>query len=201
LWESLHAIVPGRGLPGLVELSTGGLLINATFPPVEGYALLDDARILTTFEELQNATRGIRDLRNNCLIPPKQRVTATVVVPEAHLEAFKSHAHIVRHMAGIGELNITAAAKRPPNAASVTIQGLRIFVHDATDDRAERDRTRKAIEALEKQIAGKQTKLGNPQFITNANPDVVEAERGRLNELVAQQTSLRDHLAELGLDG
>jgi len=54
------------------------------------------------------------------------------------------------------------------------------------------------LEGVDKQIATKEAKLGNAQFVANAKPEVVAAERGRLDELLAQRASLREHLAELG---
>ena len=198
LWEQLNAIAPRRGLPGIVDLKIEGMLIRAEFPPFVGYPALEDDGILDAFADLQDATRGVRDLRAKCGVPPKDIVTVTVVVPAEHLEAFRSHAHIVRHMAGIGELHVAPTGKRPPDAGSVTIRHLRIFVHNISDDAAERARARKELEALEKQIAGKQTKLDNTQFLANAKPEVVAAERDRLAEFVAQRDATRAHLSELG---
>jgi valyl-tRNA synthetase len=197
LWRELNAVAPRRGLPPSVSLKTDGLLVAAEFPPLEGYPAFDDERIMATFGALQDATRGVRELRSDCKVAPKDRVTVTVVVPIEQVESFRAHSHIVRHMAGIGELNVTTQSKRPANAGSVTIKGLRIYVHDVSDDAAERGRATKTLEGVVKQIAGKEAKLGNAQFITNANPEVVAAERERLNDLLTQRASLLEHLAEL----
>jgi len=197
LWKGLNEIAPQRGLPGIVGLRTDDLLIRAEFPPVEGYPALEDAGVLDAFADLQDAVRGVRDLRAKCCVPPKDAVTVTVVVPAEHLEAFASHAHIVRHMAGIGDLRVAATGKRRPNAGTVTIRHLRIFVHDVSDDAAERARVQKELEALEKQVAGKEAKLSNARFVANAKPEVVGAERDRLAELTLQRDAMRRHLAEL----
>jgi valyl-tRNA synthetase len=172
-------------------------LITAAFPPLEGHSALDNEEILVTFGELQDATRGVRELRTQCSVPPKGRVTVTVVVPEAHLQAFRDHSHILRHLAKVEELNVTSQGKRPANAGSVTVRGLRIFVHDISDDAAERARTEKPLADVEKQIAGKEAKLANEKFIANARPEVVEAERKRLADLISHRTALQEHLAEL----
>jgi len=198
LWGQLNTVAPRRGLPSAVQLTTDVPLIAAEFPPLEGYPALDDEGIVTTFGELQDATRGVRELRSNCNVPPKDRVTVTVVVPAEHVASFGAHSHIVRHMAGIGELDVVSQGKRPLNAGSVTIKGLRIYVHNITDDASERVRARKTLEGVEKQIASKEAKLNNSQFVANAKPEVVAAERGRLDELLAQRVSLHEHLAELG---
>jgi valyl-tRNA synthetase len=200
LWQQLNAVAPERGIPGIVDVKTDTPLIRAEFPPPGGYPQFEDERVLTTFSDLQEATRAVRDLRGQCGVSPKDKVTATVVVPAAHIEAFKAHAHIVTHMANIGELHVTDSAKRPPNAASMAVHNLRIYVHGISDDEAERKRTTKSLEALEKQISGKQSKLGNEKFVANADPEVVQAERVRLAELLAQQASLKEHLAELTSD-
>ena len=197
LWDQLNQIAPKRGLPGAAELSCDSLLITASFPPIEGYPALTDDAILDTFSHLQNATRGVRDLRANCDVSPKDRVTATIVLPQDHLAAFQAQAHVVRHMANIGELNVVSQAKRPKNAGSLTVGNLRIYIHDVSNDEAERKRATKALEQLVMQIEGKQRKLSNDKFIANAKKEVVEAERGRLQELLTQRDSLNAHLAEL----
>ena len=61
----------------------------------------------------------------------------------------------------------------------------------------ERKRTTKALADLDKQIAGKRSKLGNEKFVANAKPEIVEAERKRLAELEVRQASLTAHLSEL----
>ena len=198
LWGQLNAIAPRRGLPGLVDLTTDGLLVSAAFPPEDGYPALEDAAMLATFSDLQDATRGVRDLRSTCNIPPRDRLTVTVVVPTATLAAFRAHAHIVQHMAGIGELYVATDARRPPNAGSIAVKALRIFVHDISDDDAERTRTTKALDAVQKQIAGKEGKLGNEKFLANAKADIVEAERARLADLMSERSALQAHLSELG---
>ena len=197
LWRDLNAVVPQRGLPGIAELSADSPLATAKFPPVEGYPALEDDGIVKVFAEIQRVVRAVRELRAKCNVSPKEMVKATVVLPEAECAAFNAHAHIVLRMAVLSDLKVDPHAKRPANAGSVTMGSMRVFVHDVSDDEAERARTTRAIQALEKQIAGKEAKLANEQFVANARPEVVEAERARLDQLIAQRQSLQDHLAAL----
>jgi len=198
LWRDLNAIAPRRGLPPSISLKTDVPLISAEFPPLDGYPAFDDDRILSTFGALQDATRGVRELRSDCKVAPKERVTVTVVLPGEQLDSFQAHSHIVRHMAGIGELNVVTQGKRPANAGSVTVKGLRIYVHDVSDDAAEQVRTAKTLEGVARQIAAKESKLGNAKFTANADSEVVAAERLRLFELLEQRATLQEHLSELG---
>jgi valyl-tRNA synthetase len=197
LWQQLNEIAPDRGLPGIVDLKTDTLLIEAEFPPAEGYPALEDANIIKVFGEIQDVVRGVRDLRSRCNVSPRQPVNVTVVLPESGRNAFEAQSHIVLSTANVEELIVDPNARRPANAGSVTIRSLRVFVHDISDDEAERKRTTKAIEDLERQIKGKQSKLSNEKFVSNAPSDLVEAERGRLEQLQSQLDSLQAHLCEL----
>jgi valyl-tRNA synthetase len=87
------------------------------------------------------------------------------------------------------------AARVRPTPRALTFA---ICCANVTDDAAERTRAAKELESVEKQIAGKEGKLRNQQFVTNAKPEVVKAESDRLSELVAQRETLRNHLVELG---
>ncbi|MCO6438354.1 MAG: hypothetical protein J5J06_14770 [Phycisphaerae bacterium] len=101
-------------------------------------------------------------------------------------------------MAGIGTLHVDPAARRPANAGSVSVHGMRIYVHGISDDAADRTRTTKALQDLDKQIEGKEKKLSNAAFVSNAKPEIVQAERDRLEQLLAQRETMRAHLTELG---
>lgn len=197
LWQQLNAIVPQRGLPGVAEPGMSELVATAPYPPEAGWPALDDPAIVAAFEDVQSATRGVRELRNRCKIVPKRKVDVTVKATRDHLDALQSHAHIVREMAGIGDLRLDPDAPRPPNAATTVIGGLRIMVHDISDDQAERKRIETECASVDKQIAAKQAKLANEKFVTHAKPEIVEAERQRLAALEAQRRSLQQALGEL----
>lgn len=197
LWQQLNRVVPRRGIPPFAPLETGTPLVNAAFPPVDGYPALEDAATLAVFEHMQEVVRGVRDLRSRCNVPPRQAVDVTVVVPDAERERFAANAHIVREMANIGSLTIDPSARRPANAGAVTFRAIRVFVHNIIDDAAERKRTEEAIAGTEKQLSGKRGKLSNESFVRNAPPDILAAEQARVAELEERLHGLREHLAEL----
>jgi valyl-tRNA synthetase len=198
LWQQLNTIVPRRGLPGLAEPETGDLLIKAQFPPAQGWPKLDDKEILEVFKDLQDATRGVRDLRLKCGVPPRDKVTVTLNAPAEHVEALRADASIMQRLANVGELTVTTGATRPKNAATLVSGHVQIFVHDISDDKAEAERLRKDIAETEKQIAASQARLSNEKFTANAPPDVVQAARGRLTQLETKLSTLQQNLTLLG---
>jgi valyl-tRNA synthetase len=186
----LNTLAPERGLPGLAEPAASELLILAEFPPAAGWPRLDDAGILEIFEDLQAATRGVRDLRSKCGVPPKDRVKVTLSAPADHVEALRGDAHIIERLAGVGELEVTTNATRPKNAATALVGHVQIMVHDISDDAAEAARLKKQIAETEKQIAASTARLSNKKFADNAPPEVVQDARDRLAELQAKVASL-----------
>jgi len=198
LWRQLNEIAPRRGLPGVAEPPGNDLLITAAFPPAEGWSALDDEGILEIFEELQAATRGVRDLRSRCNVPPRQPVDVTLNAPAGHVEALRGDAHVLQRLANVGTLTVTSGATRPKNAGTLVVGHVQIFVHDISDDTAEAQRLRQEIAATQKQIAASQARLGNEKFVANARPEVVQDARDRLADLEAKAAGLRANLELLG---
>jgi len=198
LWQQLNEIVPDRGLPGLAEPAPSELLITAEYPPTDGWPALDDADIVRVFELLQDATRGIRDLRSRNGVPPRATVTATVNVPAERLDSFRRQASILQRLAGVGTLHVGIDAPRPANAGTIVVGSMQIHIQDISDDEAERSRLTTEIAAVDKQIAAKEGKLANEKFVHNAKSEVVAAERERLAGLREQRATLAQNLAFLG---
>jgi valyl-tRNA synthetase len=198
LWQQLNAVAPRRALPGLAEPAESELLILAEYPPADGWHSLDDRNIVRVFGLLQDATRGIRDLRSHNGVPPKDAVTVTIIVPAERIDGVRRQANIVQRMAGVGMLHVESDAPRPANAATIAVGAMQIHVHNVSNDEAERKRLTVEIADLDKQIAAKEAKLANEKFATNAKPEVVEAERERLAGCRAQRETLAENLALLG---
>ncbi len=194
LWSTLNEIAPERGLPGVAELSGSELLIHAEYPPIEGYAGLDDADILGVFAGLQEATRAIRELRNKNGIAPRQSVNVTINAPAADVPALTEQGGIIQRLANIEALVVATDAERPANSGTAVVGQLQVFVHDIGDDAAEHARLSKELVEVENQIASKEKKLSNEGFTKNAKADVVEAERGRLAALIDTRETIQKSL-------
>jgi len=66
------------------------------------------------------------------------------------------------------------------------------------DFEAERARLSKEMGKIDLDIEKVEKKLNNPKFVANAKPDIVEAERERLNELNAAKEKLVIAIKRLG---
>ena len=101
-----------------------------------------------------------------------------------------------------------AAQTTPNNEKQIVVQkgAAQIIVAEATvclplgtliDLAAEKARLEKAIAKADGEIARINGKLSNEKFVANANPEVVAAERDRLEELQGQIASLRVALSRV----
>ena len=198
LWTELNRVVPQRGLPSVVDLVTDTQLIRAPFPPVEGYPALDDPDIVAEFANLQKETRAVREARSQHGVSPKENIKVTFRTEVFYSKAIQKYSYILGHMMGTADdIEISPEAKRPKNSASVTVGRGTLFIHGISNDEADLKQTKKTLEQIEKQIAGKEAKLANEKFLANAKPEIVGAERERLDALKTQQASLQGHLTEL----
>ncbi|HNO78209.1 MAG TPA: valine--tRNA ligase [Phycisphaerae bacterium] len=198
LWEELNRLAPKRGIPGSIDLEVTPLLMLSAFPPADGWPVADDETIMHVFDDVQQAVRGIRDLRNKCTVPNKDRVKVSIKSTQEHLDLLAQQQHVVEQMAGASSLDLVTELDRPKNAGTTVVGPLQIFVHDISDDDAERKRLENEKASIEKRMSGIESKLANEKFVNNAKPEVVAAERERLAEVKKSRDAILESLADLG---
>ncbi|HOB74477.1 MAG TPA: valine--tRNA ligase [Phycisphaerae bacterium] len=197
LWKQLNQAAPRRGIPGLIELDTGKPLIVSAYPPVEGWPALNDPAVDAVFDDLQTATRAVREIRSTQNVPPKNPVNVIIKVPADRVESLRREAHVIKRMAHVGELTIDPQATRPKNAATLVFGDMQIFVLDVIDSAAERKRLESELANIDKQVTAINGKLSNEGFVSRAPANIVQAERDKLANLQARREVVLKTLAEL----
>ncbi|NKJ73463.1 valine--tRNA ligase [Rhizobium leguminosarum bv. viciae] len=145
---------------------------------------------------------GIRSVRAEMNVPPS--ATAPLVVVKANN---LTRERLFRHDAAIKRLArveaISLADDAPKGAAQIVVAEATICLPlgKLIDLSAEKARLEKAIAKMEGEISRIDGKLSNEKFVANANPEVVEAERDRLEELKGQIASLRIALSRVSEAG
>ncbi|GLR61857.1 valine--tRNA ligase [Rhizobium indigoferae] len=145
---------------------------------------------------------GIRSVRAEMNVPPS--ATAPLVVVKANN---LTRERLFRHDAAIKRLArveaISLADDAPKGAAQIVVAEATICLPlgKLIDLSAEKARLEKAIAKMEGEISRIDGKLSNQKFVANANPEVVEAERDRLEELKGQIASLRTALSRVSEAG
>jgi valyl-tRNA synthetase len=120
-----------------------------------------------------------------------------------HEKTLRQNEGLVKLLAGIGELEIEApakeAAERPAGSIGMAGSGFEIFVFigEAVDIAALKKKFEKDLARDNAFVQGLRTKLANEQFVKNAPPELVAAEKQKLEEGLARTGKIESYLCGL----
>jgi valyl-tRNA synthetase len=145
---------------------------------------------------------AVRNIRSESRVPPSVELTVTVKpasTPQADLLA--GARPLIDALARCAA-TIAPEATRPANSAFAAVDSAEVFVHLAgvVDLAAERQRLAKELKKAEDEIRFLDGKLARPEFVERAPAEVVERERGRLEEQRRLRTKLGDSLHSITED-
>jgi valyl-tRNA synthetase len=198
IFQKLNEIAPVRRLEGITEANNADALVIAEWPQKVDRLL--DTNAAEQIDIIQTVTRTVRDIRSNRNIPPKKLLVVSVRSQQEIVEILERNSELISQLAGIKEFNIGTEITKPANAA-VSIAGVtEVYVHEAIDPDAERQRLEKQKEQIEKAKKSVEAKLTNENFVTKARPEVVAQAKDKLEQLVDQLNTVEKHLSELNND-
>ncbi|NBB63817.1 valine--tRNA ligase [Pseudomonas sp. ODNR1LW] len=197
----LHPVMPYITEELWAELGKEGparesLLIGAEWP------VLPDAFIDAAAEAeigwLVDLIGEIRGLRAEMNVPPAAKPPLAFVAPDAvTAERIARHRDLILTLGRVAEVGSAEVA--PAGAVTFVSGGATVALPLAgiIDLGAERARLEKEIAVFESDIGHVNKKLGNPNFVSRAAPEVVEEQRAKLAEAEAGKAKLQAALARL----
>ncbi|MCL2139234.1 MAG: class I tRNA ligase family protein, partial [Treponema sp.] len=181
--------------------NTQGLLITAAYPQYSEKRSEPDVQ--RRFAFLQEFVRMIRTLRSECTIPPDKKLRVIAGVSGEPQHVLQQNEELVKLLAGIGELEIQSAnetaGKRPEGSIGLAGSCFEafVFIAEAIDISSLKQKFNKEIERDRLYIKNLQVKLANEQFIKNAPPELVLAEKAKLNDTLARIGKVESYLSGL----
>jgi valyl-tRNA synthetase len=179
LWERLGF---GRGQ---------GSILQSKWPEALALDESETARV----ETMREMIVAVRNIRAEMEVPAKTKVRCIVNSADAGLAEFlRRSERLVRELAGVSELEF--GSTRPEKSSVAVLPGCEVYVPLAgvVDVEKELERMKKEIANLERLVAGIDAKFANPDFVSRAKPEVVEAERGRRVEFTSKLERLEKQL-------
>jgi len=195
IFQKLNEIAPIRGLKGLAEAKESEALVSAKWPKKLDFFINKDAE--EQIELVQTAIRTVRDIRNNRNIPPKELLVVSVKSQQEGAGILNRNAGLIEQLAGVKDFKAGIAIVKPATAAVGIADATEVYVHDAIDPEAERQRLEKQRDEVEKAKKAVEAKLNNENFVAKAKPQVVAQARDKLAELAEQLKTVEKHLSEL----
>ena len=198
----LHPVMPFITEELWAELGREGparesLLIGAQWPSLpDGFV---DTAAEAEIGWLVDLVGEIRGLRAEMNVPPSAKPPLAFVAPDA-----VTAQRIARHrdlILTLGRVSEVASAEAAPTGAVTFVSGgstAALSLAGIIDLTAERARLEKEIAVFDSDIGHVNKKLGNPNFVARAAPEVVEEQREKLAAAEAGKAKLQSALARLG---
>ena len=197
----LHPVMPYITEELWAELGKSGpsrdtLLIGANWPQLpDSYV---DAAAEAEIGWLVDLIGELRGLRAEMNVPPSAKPPLAFVNPDAETtERLARHRDLILTL---GRVSSVDAADAAPAGAVTCVSGgstVALSLADFIDLSAEKARLNKEIAAFDSDIAHYNKKLGNPNFVSRAAPEVVEDQRQKLADAEAGKAKLQAALARL----
>ncbi len=184
LWQTV-APIAGR--------KTHDSIMLAAYPRAEEYKI--DTASEAKVERLKALAYACRNLRGEMNLSPAQRMPLLVAGGGAEIAEF---APILQALGKLSEVQIVDDMPADAMAPVAVVGETRLMLKVEIDVAAEKERLKKEIEKLEKQISIAQGKLSNEGFVARAPAAVVEQEKQRVADFTATLEKLKPQLDKLG---
>jgi valyl-tRNA synthetase len=178
-------------------------------PPLKSVALAaypqaDEKQINLAAETnmaiLQDLIVSVRNLRAELKVEQKQKVPVQVFTPDPEVKSLlELNCGAIERLANVESVTFAHESIAKLSGARHTARfDVHIVYEKKIDSAAERERLKKELEQIEKEIANGQRQLRNEQFLAKAPAKVVEGLRKRQADLEVLRTKIRNKLDELG---
>jgi valyl-tRNA synthetase len=161
------------------------------------------------FEEVRSTVTAVRRARAEYGVPPGTQVDVVLSPPSVGDDGANGDARWVERalreesavIARLTKSRVSIATRAPEGAAAHAVLPSRwsvtVPLEGLIDVRRECERQRAELVALDKQLTALGARLENPNFLTRAKPEVVEAERAKHREWQARRTIIAEKVTTL----
>ncbi|HEY0926694.1 valine--tRNA ligase [Brevundimonas sp.] len=172
------------------------MLLGAAWPVLPDAFI--DAAADAEIGWLVDLVTEVRQLRAEMNVPPSAKPPLTFVSPSAeNARLIDLHRPLILTLARVSEVWVADAL--PAGAVSLVVNGdtAALSLADIIDLTAEKARLVKEIGVFDSDIGHVNKKLGNPNFVARAAPEVVDEQREKLAEAEAGKARLEAALKRL----
>lgn len=170
--------------------------------PQANEAFIDD-QAEADMDTLRELIIGIRNTRNEYDVEPGKRITALVAAGSAQ-DLIADQTYVFGRLCNVETIEkLESGAGTPDQVATIVAGDATMYLPLAgmIDFGAEKERLTKELAEVEQLVNKSQKLLANENFVSRANPDVVQKERDKLADLEASLSTIKERLATLAEQG
>ncbi len=153
-----------------------------------------DAKLIADIDGVKQVVSGVRTVRNQKAIAPKDKLKLQVVGTANALAAYDC---ITTKMAGLSSIEVTQSKDATASAFMVGTMECAVPLGNLIDVEAEIAKQEAQLEHLEHFLASVTKKLANAKFVANAPEAVVAMERKKQSDSEEKIATLRESIAAL----
>ena len=153
----------------------------------------------TTMALIQQIIGTVRNIRGEMNVPQDKKADLLIRGQKEKLDIIQQHAHVIRRLASVHQLQTGPDMHRPPDSAAGVVQDLELYVPlaELIDVRKESERIQKEISRLEGLLHGIHAKLKNRKFLERAPAEVIDREKTKESDTRKKIEKLKSNLAAL----
>ena len=173
-----------------------GSIMKASFPESLDYP--NDADAVRDMACLIGVINGIRNIRGEMNIHPSKKVDIHIEMPEdSPREILLANLGYVKNLARLENAIVEKKLPKPEASATAVIEGnqIHILLKGIIDFDEEKDRIKKEIAKVKKEIDGSEKKLSNKGFLEKAPDDVIEKVKEKVSTLQIRLNKLEENLS------
>jgi len=174
------------------SFETGELLIVHLWPEV---VAAQEASAREDFESIKDIITGIRNVRAEYKIEPKNKVKA-VIVSVGKKDLIEAQAPIIKFLGRVEDLEISDSFTQKEGMAVAVLSGVEIYVslEGLVDLEKEKQNLLKEKDNLTNFIENINKKLGNETFTSKAPANIIEQEKNKLSESMEKLEKIEERL-------
>ncbi|MCP4601429.1 MAG: valine--tRNA ligase [Proteobacteria bacterium] len=174
-------------------------IMTAPFPTTDDGLSDIDSKVQA--QRLMNVITAVRTVRSEYDVNPSVSIEVSAYTDDkALVQILTKNSALIKALARVETLTVEPMdAPRLGGAATAVSDGVELLVplKGIIDIGAERSRLNKELLKTSKQISGAEKKLNNEKFLSKAPTEVVEKERGKLEEARDRVAKVEEALARL----
>ena len=153
----------------------------------------EEEKLLTNIEQVKQIVSGIRMVRNQKNIAPKEALELQAV-GQNHYEAYNA---VITKMANVSAINVVTEKDATASAFMIGTDEFAVPLGNMIDIDAEIEKQEAQLKHLEGFLQGVMKKLSNERFVANAPEAVVAMERKKQSDSEEKIAALRESIAAL----
>jgi valyl-tRNA synthetase len=178
--------------------NTEGSIMRATFP--QSTEFIYDEESIKEMGLVQGVVTGIRNIRGEMNIPPKKLVKVLIDLKGSkEREILETSLSYITNLANVESVDLASGVEKPESSATYVHGAIQVHVllKGLINYNEERNRVKKEIKKIEREMDLSRKKLANKDFLNQAPPPIVEGVREKVELMHTKLEKLHSNLSML----